>query len=143
MTRSKKLKPSDIYDKTKTYNEKIEPIVRRLMAICIAERMPMFVSVATKNTDDETVYASRVVLGVVPVQLSDNRIRSYILSLRKIGENKLPPKVREALAVLEDYTKSVIDVAESSGAKPVGVKLKDDLIGRDCSIAGGGDEIVV
>ena len=143
MAKNRKLKPSDIYDKTRIYKEKIDPIVRSLMTACIAEHMPMFVSVATKNTDEETQYASHVVLGAAPVRLSDNRIRSYILSLRKIGENKLPPKVREALAVLEDYTKSVTDVAESSGAKHVGVKLKDDLIGRDCSIAGGGDEIVV
>ena len=143
MAKNKMLKPSDIYDKTNTYNEKIEPIVRKLMAACIAERMPMFVSVATKNTDDGTQYASRVVLGAVPVRLSDNRIRSYILSLRKIGENELPPKVREALAVLEDYTESVKSVHDGSGTKPAGVKLKDDIIDGYCSIAGGGNTIVV
>ena len=143
MAKNRKLKPSDIYDKTSIYNEKLEPIVRSLMAVCIAERMPMFVSVATKNTDEETQYASRVVLGGAPVRLSDNRIRSYILSLKKIGENELPPEVREALAVLEKYTESVKSISEGSGTKPVGVKLKDDLIDGYCSIAGGGNKIVV
>lgn len=143
MAKNRKLKPSDIYDKTRIYKEKIDPIVRSLMTACIAEHMPMFVSVATKNTDEETQYASHVVLGAAPVRLSDNRIRSYILSLRKIGENELPPKVREALEVLENYTESVKAVAESSGVKPVGTRLNDDLINKFCSIAGGGDKTVV
>jgi hypothetical protein len=143
MTANRKLKPSDIYDKTNIYSEKLEPIVRSLMAVCIAERMPMFVSVATKNTDEGTQYTSRVVLGTAPVRLSDNRIRSYILSLRKTGENELPPEVREAITVLEKYADSVKSVFEESKAKPAGIKLKDNLIDGYCSIAGGGDNIVV
>ncbi len=143
MASNRNLKPSDIYDKTGIYNEKIEPIVRKLMAVCIAERMPMFVSVATKNTDEGTQYASRVVLGTASVRLSDNRIRSYILSLRKLGKNELPPEVMEAITILEKYTESVKSVPGESGTKPAGVKLKDDLIDGYCSIAGGGDKIIV
>lgn len=49
------------YDKKKVYDEKIAPLVQSLIQACNEEKIPAFVTVAVRNTEDDTEYVSGMV----------------------------------------------------------------------------------
>lgn len=121
------------YDKTNLYASKIEPIVRDLKVMCIAEELPMFVSVAVKNDENGTEYINNTVMGVTGVKLKDNRIAKLLLYINDF-ESELPQDVKEAVNTLSRY---IEDVKTAAGEDSAAADLTDDKISEYCGIAAG------
>lgn len=140
---NKKPRPVDIYDKEDVYKAAIEPHVRDLMVRCLSEHLPMFISVAVKNTEEGTEYANNVVLGTTSVHLKDNRLAGILLYLNGFKQRDLPEDVEAALRTLQQYLSSIKGDGSLSHMESADVALTDDLLNEFCMITGGGGRTVV
>lgn len=53
------------YDKSDGYKNDIEPIVNNLLLACSKEKIPVFVTMAVKNTDEGTEYMTSMISATV------------------------------------------------------------------------------
>ena len=123
-----KLRPADVYDKEDVYKATIEPKVRDLMLGCMSERLPMFVSVAVKNSEGGTSYVNNVVLGATSIRLKDNRIARILLHLNSFPQDTIPEDVDAALNTLYGYLSSVCGDVTCGDSPEDSVVLSDDLL---------------
>lgn len=79
------------YDKSSVYASDIEPLVKKLTALCYEKGLPCFVSVALSNNDEGwTDYASDLVSSdKVNVELNDDHISRHVNVLNGF-HTKLP-----------------------------------------------------
>lgn len=90
------------YDKTKEYENNVEPVVAKLKEVCTLARIPMFVTCAVKNNMKETKYKNEIVHGIVGIKLRDDRIADILLRISRF-KMKHPKYVENALNALEKY----------------------------------------
>lgn len=77
-----RVKPGDIFDKEKLYEDELEPLVKSMRAICARERIPFVISTAVKNSESETVYRNDGVLtGSLRMNLFDDHFEKFLLVL--------------------------------------------------------------
>jgi hypothetical protein len=62
MSKKGKLMALTKYDATKTYKNKIAPLVEQIKQICAVEKIPFFFTCATKNSEEGTTYESDGIL---------------------------------------------------------------------------------
>lgn len=117
------------YDKEKVYEEKILPLILELKTVCSAEKMPMFVSVAVSNSENETHYENDAVLASTGVRLTDNRIADVMLSMNGLIVD-YPDYIKEDLRELEEFVERTSlkakEVLESEQDYLDGVELTED-----------------
>ena len=123
-----KLRPADVYDKEDVYKATIEPKVRDLMLGCMSERLPMFVSVAVKNSEGGTSYVNNVVLGATSIRLKDNRIARILLHINSFPQDTIPEDVDAALNTLCRYLSTIGGDETFADSSEDGVVLTDDLL---------------
>lgn len=128
---------TNFYNKKSVYENRIEPIVRDLKVMCMAEDLPMFVSVAVKNDENGTDYINNTVMSGTGIRLTDNRIAKLLLYINDF-DAVLPPEVEAAARTIESY---INEVREAAGNDAASKHLSDDRISDYCSIAGGGNHI--
>lgn len=113
---------SNYYDKTDEYKNNIEPLIKQLKMECNVEKIPMFVTVAIKNTEKETVYMSDAIYASCDLQLTDKKIGQLLL-LSNGFSSEPPERIKECIRELQDY----ID-QNSTGIHLEGVSLTSDRI---------------
>ena len=93
----------DYFDKEKDYKKKIEPIINDLKFKCNIEKMPMFVTVCVKNTEEETKYRHNIIMASTGLQLTDNRINRLLLKVRGLDPETIPDHIKKAADEIEEY----------------------------------------
>ncbi|BCJ93069.1 hypothetical protein acsn021_06380 [Anaerocolumna cellulosilytica] len=79
------------FDKQATYNDTIKQKVQELQKLCILEKLPMFLSICTKNDEDTTWYENIMISPeTMDLDLSYNVISKMVLCLN--DDFKIVPK---------------------------------------------------
>jgi len=82
------------FDKQVIYNDIIKQKVQELHKLCILEKLPMFLSICTKNDEDTTWYENIMISPeTMDMNLSNNVISKMVLCLN--GDFKIVPKTDE------------------------------------------------
>lgn len=119
----KELTEKDIYDKKKYFKSKLEPLIRDLKLHCNMEHMPMFITVAVKNDNSGTEYASDMVLAGSGTELKENRISKILLELNDIHQ-KYPDYIEKDIREITQYLERL-----QNHSYPISdIQLKDDKI---------------
>lgn len=127
------------YNKKSIYNKEIEPLVNQLKIICNLRQMPMFITVAVKNSPKGTEYISDTVLSSSEIKLTDNRIASLLLKINGF-EDRCPDYILRDIQELQDYLDR-ISIEETTGNQ-IEVELCDDCIPDLIRIIEGGNTAV-
>lgn len=73
------MKSHDCFDKTEEYNDEIIDLVTKLRIACNRNKMPMFVSICTKNNEKETVYKNEMVSAASSgIRLKDDKLVEFV-----------------------------------------------------------------
>lgn len=68
------------YRTEKYVEEELDKALNKVMYICQMHKIPLFISAAIENTDDETVYKNAVYSATSNyINLADDKIRKYML----------------------------------------------------------------
>ncbi len=140
MRKGRNVTEKDIFDKRKVYKNEIEPLVRKLKIACSIEKMPMFVTVAVANNENETKYENDMILSVAGVELQDNNINRMLLALNGF-KTELPSHIKVAYQTLEDYMLKV--ATGERNAEETDRELARDFIMEATRIATRQEKIVV
>lgn len=95
-------KTIDNFDCIDAYESEIEPLVRKVKESCQKHRLPMFFAVAVKNTGLNTDYRYEMLNSYVKRSLTDNKIRSLILSMSNF-KHDIPDHVKSAINTLDEF----------------------------------------
>lgn len=113
----------DSYDKTKIYNEEIQPLIATVKRICIREKLPFFFTTAVANKNGETQYINELVAAAAQVHLNINHISDILLYLNGF-ELKHPDYVNDAIRVLNDY---ISRISASSDSNDEGIDIEKHI----------------
>lgn len=127
------------YNKKSIYTKEIEPLVNQLKIICNMRQMPMFITVAVKNSPKGTEYISDMVLSSSEIKLTDNRIASLLLKINGF-EDRCPDYILRDIQELQEYLDR-ISISEKT-SNPVEVKLCEDRIPDLIRIIEGGNTAI-
>lgn len=73
------MKESDRFDKTQEYNDEILDLVVKLRIACNRNKIPMFVSICTKNDEKGTVYKNEMVSAASSgIKLKDDKLVEFV-----------------------------------------------------------------
>lgn len=89
------------YDLDEATREKLDSAMLQILQICQINRLPMFISVAVKNNEEETEYKSYVYSSTSNyVNLTNDQIRKHML----IANNYEAVPPREIISIdMEDF----------------------------------------
>ena len=131
------LEEQDIYNKQDVYKEKIAPIVKELKILCSIEKLPMFVTVAVANNNEETVYESDMVYAATDIRLYDKKIGKLLLLINDFDVEP-PLHIQACVRDLRDYLDR-LQVAKKK-AETLDTTLKDNKIQNMNAVINGGDK---
>ena len=93
------------FNKEKEFKKEIEPLLKELIMKCGEVEVPMFVSVCTKNSINETTYETRISSAIANgYKLTEDRYPDYINITR--GGYKLVKKVDPVILDMDGISTS-------------------------------------
>lgn len=129
----------DRFDKKDVFQEKIEPLIRKLKIECNLEHLPMFVTVAVSNDEHGTEYENDMILSSADVKLMENRIGRLLLLINDF--NREPPiHIQRAVKDLEAYLDRIR--IDESKVEKTDISLADDRIRAMHGVVAGNDLVV-
>ena len=90
-----------MFDKTKEYENQIEPLIRQLSAICLLQSLPMFVSVAIRDDGETTEYRNQMNGSASQgIRLADDQIVKHVNVAN--GFDTMPPRTASSFDAFDE-----------------------------------------
>lgn len=128
------------YDKEEIYKKEIAPKISDLKVACTFAGLPMFVTVAIKNNEKETVYQSSIVQASTGYRMAEPCIDAILMHMNGMPVD-YPDYIKEDIRELRDYLSGIEQVIKEEPT--VDVVLKEDRIPEMVEIVAGKKKTIV